>query len=614
MIMTANALLDAALAYAEAGMKVFPCWPGTKVPATTNGFHSASDDVQQIKTWWAENADYNIGMSPETCGWAVVDVEAEALTEWSLQDVPETYTVRSPRGGLHAYFEGSLPSRVKTLIPGAAIDTRGRGGYVLLPPSIVGGKNYAVECDLPLAPLPEWVSAAASRAAQIATSANVAEDTPSNLQRARTHVVDCVKRGRVAIEGFGGDAAAYNIAAELRELGISQLAATALLAEVWNPQCSPPWSASDLAIKVANAYKYAQNGEGAYAVASAAEVFAAAIPKPTRSRFYPEDEDEMEVEAPISWLIPDLLIAGTTAMLLGKTQSYKSYLALDMALSIASGIDYHGRPVVQGPVVYAGLEGMRSIRGSRRRNWKLGRGVTGKIENFFTVRAPLFALPEEVQEFGEQVAKRCAKPALIVIDTLAKSALGLNIMDHADASRIVKMCESLAEGLGCTVLVLHHIGKDDSKGAMGSAAFHAGFDTVMIARGDRVHRIVELTVEKHKDAPEPEDPLVFQARSVDGDIVFDATTTQRVQELHRADDPLDPSKVGATLRRIGAVGAENAVSTHVLAGELAPAQPLETASDRQSHLGKVVRKLRALAKTSLMPYATQGAATMWSLP
>ena len=61
-------LREAALEYAEQGKHVFPCYPATKIPMTENGFKDATTDPVQIKKWWAENPEANIGLRTGSTG------------------------------------------------------------------------------------------------------------------------------------------------------------------------------------------------------------------------------------------------------------------------------------------------------------------------------------------------------------------------------------------------------------------------------------------------------------------------------------------------------------------------------------------------------------------
>ena len=81
--------------------------------------------------------------------------ETWAALEAKLGKVPPTLEVRTPSGGRHLYFRGIGPSTAKKL--GAGIDTRGIGGYALLPPSSVNGRHYTW-LEGPISPLPEWIA------------------------------------------------------------------------------------------------------------------------------------------------------------------------------------------------------------------------------------------------------------------------------------------------------------------------------------------------------------------------------------------------------------------------------------------------------------------------
>jgi len=134
----------AALSYAQMGIPVFPCVVGGKEPATAHGFKDRTTDLTQIERWWSQ-ADYNLAIVPEDAGWCVIDIDPKngGFDTWNKHfsdRVPQTYTVRTPSGGLHLYFKGSLPGSAGKL--GRGIDTRGRDGYVLVPPSIVNGNEY----------------------------------------------------------------------------------------------------------------------------------------------------------------------------------------------------------------------------------------------------------------------------------------------------------------------------------------------------------------------------------------------------------------------------------------------------------------------------------------
>lgn len=144
-------MLDDALTYAQQGYRVFPCVAGTKYPATEHGSHDATQDENQIRAWWERWPSANIAIATGV-GLYVIDVDDPAST--FPQTLPPTLASKTPRGGGHYLFRTTekLGNTAKRLAP--AVDTRGAGGYIIAPPSIVDGKVYQWVNDLPIAPLP----------------------------------------------------------------------------------------------------------------------------------------------------------------------------------------------------------------------------------------------------------------------------------------------------------------------------------------------------------------------------------------------------------------------------------------------------------------------------
>jgi len=154
-----DATLRRALAYAARGWPVFPCQAGQKTPATPHGYRDATTDEHQITTWFTRNLHWNVAIATGAPGPGVLDVDDHgaagngyaafaALSNAGLLDGAAAY-VRTPSGGLHAYFRGSAQRNGH--LPAHHLDFRSRGGYVLAPPSQVDGKPYrlirTVEAD-----------------------------------------------------------------------------------------------------------------------------------------------------------------------------------------------------------------------------------------------------------------------------------------------------------------------------------------------------------------------------------------------------------------------------------------------------------------------------------
>jgi hypothetical protein len=162
-------VLRRALAYAARGWPVFPCQPGAKTPATPPGYRDATTDEQQITAWFAGHPGRNLAIATGAPGPDVLDIDqhgaaghgfgaAARLRDAGLLDGAAAW-VRTPSGGLHLYFTGTA-QRCGHL-PGHHLDFRSAGGYVLAPPSAVGGHPYRGLATTGQASPLDWAAATA---------------------------------------------------------------------------------------------------------------------------------------------------------------------------------------------------------------------------------------------------------------------------------------------------------------------------------------------------------------------------------------------------------------------------------------------------------------------
>jgi len=138
----------AAHRYADASWPVFPLIPGEKAPVTRHGFHDASADHRQIQKWFRDFPDRNIGIATGAPGPDVLDIDRHTdgsgfaaynrLRAAGL--APDAGAlVRTPNGGMHAYYTGT-GQRSGSLL-GQHIDYRARGGYIVAPPSVIRARD-----------------------------------------------------------------------------------------------------------------------------------------------------------------------------------------------------------------------------------------------------------------------------------------------------------------------------------------------------------------------------------------------------------------------------------------------------------------------------------------
>lgn len=196
---------DHALAYAARGIKVFPLWwavdgvcvcsdgrncpSPAKHPRVPRWINAASASPDRVDMWWSMWPHANVGMPAGDNGLAVLDVDPRhggddnlaTLAQWCLErhgiDLLSTRTIGTGSGGLHLYFRqpvGGIKSTAKAFeAPG--LDTRGRGGYVVAPPSVhVSGGRYAVTSDVEPQPWPDVLTRLMQRPPPAAPAGNSA--------------------------------------------------------------------------------------------------------------------------------------------------------------------------------------------------------------------------------------------------------------------------------------------------------------------------------------------------------------------------------------------------------------------------------------------------------
>lgn len=228
-------------------------------------------------------------------------------------------------------------------------------------------------------------------------------------------------------------------------------------------------------------------------------------------RLMPATEDEEEllditaIKAlrPPEWLIENYLPKMSLCVMYGPSGGGKSFQAIDWGLSVAAGRHWFTSKVSQGPVIYIAGEGASGL-GQRITAWQLDRSMKNADDLPFTARKkrPVNLMERDsVKRFVEFVEDR--KPALVIVDTLARAMQGGDENSARDMGVVIGNADWIKESLNCTVLLIHHTNKG-GQSERGSGALRGAADSMLaLAPEDET---VLLTVDKQKDAPIP-DPV-----------------------------------------------------------------------------------------------------------
>ena len=199
--------------------------------------------------------------------------------------------------------------------------------------------------------------------------------------------------------------------------------------------------------------------------------------------------------------IKGLLPKGSLSMMFGDSTSGKSFLALDIACAIARGVPWHGHKVRQGRVIYVVAEGAGSF-GKRIHAYCHDRRVDGAVVAThlgMISAAPNMLDPENVAELIKAI--RAAGGAdLIILDTWAQVTAGANENDGQDMGKAIKHANIVRQLAGCDVLLIHHPGKDLSRGARGWSGQRAAVDCeIEVSQDINGNRLARVTKMKDGD-------------------------------------------------------------------------------------------------------------------
>lgn len=211
------------------------------------------------------------------------------------------------------------------------------------------------------------------------------------------------------------------------------------------------------------------------------------------------------------YLIKPFIQKDTTIVLFGESGAYKSFVALDFALCVAYGVDYHGRKVHEGAVFYICGEGHGGI-GRRIEAWRIHNKVNGDAPFYLSeMPAQLFedGNAEAIKQEIDRLCENHEAPALIVIDTLSTNFGNGNESDNGDvAAFITKVNAHIRQPYEAAALIVHHVGHGAKDRERGAYAIRANADSRILIAKQTGYRC-SMECKKMKDDIEFE-PVAFK--------------------------------------------------------------------------------------------------------
>jgi hypothetical protein len=244
-----------------------------------------------------------------------------------------------------------------------------------------------------------------------------------------------------------------------------------------------------------------------------------------------------------TYVVRDLIPAGGLISIYGPPGSGKSFLTMDLVLAIAAGrAQWFGRKLSRAPVAYVVLEGHGGIK-NRTRAW-LAHASEPAPSNFRIYMDDLSLLNNEgAERFARLVRQELGEGAIIVFDTLSQAMPGGDENSSVDMTMAIRNAKTIGTIAGGPVILVHHTGKDLSKGLRGHTSLLGAVDASIEVSNSNGGRA--WTLKKNKDG-RTGDPVHFELVPyvVDQDQWGDELESCAVRQLLVARSPALPPVVG----------------------------------------------------------------------
>jgi hypothetical protein len=523
-----------------------------KRPAIEDYPNRATTKEKQIEKWWAHFVNANIGVTLESKLVLDVDVRSGGIESFAKlkrkqaelgNKLPDTWGAKTASGGLHFMF--ALPEGVKVSSRagalGGGLDIKsGKGSFIVGPGSEIEGRYYERTNNLAPAAAPQWLIDLCPKARDKEPDAGkrVMESNEAAIEAAAKYLLEDAPP---AIEAsHTGNDTTYRVFQHVKDIGVTEAEALELGLRCYNPGCIPPWSTDELKTIINNAYTYGQrpagdkhpdkiarehsnegfsvDAEDCLSKVDAATWKAAGIPLDEwlaqRHGEQAEQPEQARGEQPepvivlhghrdgtaharVLWTVKYVLPQTGTGLLAGQWGMFKTFTALDLALSIILGTHFANRYRVKraGGVLYLAAEGAAGIESRfdaavkhRKVDQPLPFYHRGDVPRLLA-RGGVDNICRIANEAAERALKDFGAPlSLITIDTIALAAGYRKSGDGNDGAATAELMgamSKISQRTGAFVLGLDHYGKDIKAGTIGSSEKEGAAETVLAALGKR---------------------------------------------------------------------------------------------------------------------------------
>lgn len=576
------ASVDLARSYIEAGIAVFPCRerggeefdPSTgeiidraeKAPYTPNGLKGATTSARIINIWFGEKYPSAVIGVPtgEKLGAWVLDLDRHgdrdghqwlADMEAKHGKLPETARATTANGGTHVFFNHVDGVRNRAAIADG-VDTRGEGGYIVAPGSVMAdGRKYQwVDFDgegLPaLADAPEWLldlviskapAPVETKPREYVYQPEDASGKEGYASKAFTLELDRLssapkgQRGQQLFASacsIGELVAGGYVSRSEAEAGLLDAAiSNGLVSTDGERQCRDKIKRG--LDKTANSPRQIpdrehdnDNGSDPGEVAAMVERNLSKKksedspdPEPPQSKPVKRERfdltwfDEIEEGKPKETILKGWLGVGEFTTISGLPGTGKSVVTTDLACHIAAGMDWHGLSVKQGLVIYVAAE-RKKLTERRMMAFRKHHSVkdvpllvVGGMLDFTRDEKDAEAIVKVIREAEEYTGQKCV---WVIIDTLTRVFGAGDQNASKDMVKFVRSCDHILTETNAHVTAIHHSAWSGERGK-GAIDLDGAVDASFMVKKDGAKH--KLVCDGTNDGEEG-DVLAFMMKSV----------------------------------------------------------------------------------------------------
>lgn len=212
-------------------------------------------------------------------------------------------------------------------------------------------------------------------------------------------------------------------------------------------------------------------------------------------RYTLQSADDIAAKPPARFRVKNILMREGLAAIFGPFSSGKSFAALDLAFAISDGLAWFGRRVEPCDVLYIVLEGEAGLAQRVKAYRKRHGANAGRRLRF--IAAPFSLLyADDVDALIATFKSAGICDVVIIFDTLNAATPGMEENGSGDMGLVIAVVKRIREECGGLVILVHHAGKDSTKGLRGHSSLGAALDTIIEVTRDGDRRSWKLLKSK----------------------------------------------------------------------------------------------------------------------